>query len=117
MFTHTADRLITTDPAHLPAAVDDLVAGLWGPLAEPITDGAGGMPRTFGIRADATDPAADVWLTFRAEPAGDRTRLRLALDELDPGPDPAAGLAQVLDLLAASQTACGSPLPIPDPDA
>jgi hypothetical protein len=99
MFTHTAERLITTDPAQLPSAIDAFVARSWGSLAVPVSDD---HPRTFSIRTDTEDPAPDVWLTFRIEPAGSRTRLRVSLDELDPGPDPTPALVYVLDLLVAA---------------
>ncbi len=98
MWTYTAERVVRATLASVEAAIAPIVHRLWDTRARAVI-----MPATAGrIDAIVSEPGtteADVWLTWHLEPAGRWTRVRLLLDELDPGPDPTAGLEQILDLL------------------
>ena len=98
MHSYAAERLVTADPVAVSGAIDDLVHLLWGAGSRVLDDD--GLTRVDAVAAEPTDDAADVWLTWRLTPVAGATRVRLVLDELDPGPEPIEELNVVLDMLA-----------------
>jgi hypothetical protein len=97
MYTYDAERVVPAHPEAVAGAVAELVAVVWGRSARLVADD--GVCRVDAVAAAGTDEAADVWLTWHLAPMGGATRVRLVLDELDPGPEPIEELATVLDML------------------
>lgn len=79
--------------------VADLVQAVWGARGRVILDDPAGERLDAISSADDSDEA-DVWLTWEFTPVTDGTRVRVRLDELEPGPDPAGELVELLDALA-----------------
>ena len=98
MHSYAAERLVTADASVVSVAVGDLVETVWGSVARLLDDS--GLRRIDALSASAADEAADVWLSWELTPLSGATRVRLVLDELEPGPEPIEELATVLDMLA-----------------
>ena len=99
MHSYAAERLVAADPMAVSTGIDELVTALWGPAVRVLDDD--GLNRVDAVAAEPADEAADVWLTWRLTPVAGATRVRLVLDELEPGPEPIEELTAVLDMLAA----------------
>ena len=89
---------MTADPVAVSVAIDELVTRLWGTGSRVLDDD--GLNRVDAVAAEPGDDVADVWLTWRLTPVAGATRVRLVLDELEPGPEPIEELNVVLDMLA-----------------
>ena len=98
MYSYDAERVVAAEPAAVSGAIAELVASLWGPAGRLVDDD--GLRRIDAVAATDTEEAADVWLTWQLTPMPGATRVRLVLDEVDPGPEPIEELGAVLDLLA-----------------
>jgi hypothetical protein len=99
MWTHRTDRLVARPLAVVRADIDELVLSTWGRVTTVSTT------EHHGTRSDwmATRPGSDdidIVLSWTLLDLDEATFVTLTLDEFEPGPDPAAGLEEVLDLLA-----------------
>lgn len=99
MWSYRAERFVEGDAEAAGAAVADLVASTWGSRARVILDDPAGERLDAISSVDGSDEA-DVWLTWQFTPVAGGTRVRVRLDELERGPDPAEDLARLLDGLA-----------------
>ena len=97
MYSYQAERVVPAGTDAVTGAVAELVDRLWGPAARLVADD--GLRRVDAVAASAGEEEADVWLSWHITPVGGETRVRLVLDELDPGPEPIEELATVLDML------------------
>jgi len=100
MWTHRTQRLVSSPTAEVRDAIDRLVATTWAPSTAVTTT------EHHGRRADwiATGPGSDdldIVLTWTLVDLDGSTFVTLTLDEMEPGPDPLAGLESILDVLAA----------------
>jgi hypothetical protein len=100
MDSYAAQRCVAARPGALSEAIDALMRELW-PARTRVVVRTGCSSVTYAVSGAADQPAGDAWLTWQLTPERDGTLVRLVLDELDRGPDPAAELAVILDLLAA----------------
>jgi hypothetical protein len=107
MWTYYAERVVPADTDRLNAAIDALVLDRWGDHAYLVA-ADGGSSRTYGIGQSSTRKDPDVWLTWHIHQLGDVSRLRLTLDEVEPGPDPTATLAALVDQVAVVGSATES---------
>ena len=98
MYSYDAERVVPADPVAVSAAIGDLVATIWGRAGRLVDDD--GLRRIDAVAASEHDEAADVWLTWHITPLAGATRVRLVLDEVEPGPEPIEELGAVLDMLA-----------------
>ncbi len=98
MYGYTAERHVPGDPAAVRAAIADLVRRQWGDHSRVVVDSAD-REQVYAI-ATVADGDADVWLTWKLEPAHRGTLVRLRLDELDAGPDPTDALHELLARLS-----------------
>ena len=97
MWMHRTQRLVDRPIAEVRADIDRFVAAMW-PATVTTTE-------HHGRRADwiATTPGSDdldVVLTWTLVDLDGTTFVSLTLDEMEPGPDPAAGLELILDAVA-----------------
>jgi hypothetical protein len=97
MYSYDAERVVCADPSAVSGAIGELVATLWGRASRLIDDD--GLRRIDAVAGSDLEEAADVWLTWQLTPESGATRVRLVLDELDPGPEPIEELGAVLDML------------------
>jgi hypothetical protein len=96
MYSYEANRIVPGSPKSIRSAIDALI-GVMPPLRTRIvTDD--GMRRTVAIAGDTVTDEADIWLTWELEPHGVDTKVRVVLDETEPGPDP--DLEDLLDRMA-----------------
>lgn len=97
MWSFETERTFAASTAQVEAAIPAVVERLWGDRARLV------VATRRADRIDAIDAAdgsgPEAWLTWQLESAGSQTRLRLVLDELDQGPNPAAELRDVLGLI------------------
>ena len=98
MYSYAAERLVHADAGTVGFAIEELVSTVWGPVSRVVYND--GLRRVDAVAADPRDEAADVWLGWQLTPLPGATRVRLVLDELDPGPEPIEELGTVLDMLA-----------------
>src|SRR4051794_28858985 len=98
MYSYATERVVPADAGTVGVAIDDLVSTVWGPVSRVVYND--GLRRVDAVAADVRDEAADVWLGWQLTPLPSGTRVRLVLDELDPGPEPIEELSTVLDMLA-----------------
>jgi len=98
MWTYEAERVVAAPPHDVKAALVAVAERVWGGRARLVVDSTT-SGRVTAIDGWRRDEGPDVWLTWRAEAVDGGTRVRLALDEVDRGPDPDEGLQQVLDLV------------------
>ena len=100
MWTYEAARVIDAPPGRVEAALASVMERFWSRRARVVA-GSEGNGRVVALDAvpGAEDP--EVWLTWRLDPATGGTLITLVLDEVESGPDPAEGLAQLLDLVEA----------------
>jgi len=97
MYSYDAERVVCADPTSVSGAIGELVATLWGRAGRLIDDD--GLRRIDAVAASDSEEAADVWLTWHLTPESGATRVRLVLDEVEPGPEPIEELGAVLDML------------------
>ena len=99
IWTYQAERLVPDEPPAVHAAIAELVETLWGERGRVLHDD-GLTRRLDAIAAVGGADDADVWLSWELSAAGTRsTEVRLVLHEVERGPDPTDGLAEVLALL------------------
>ncbi|HJR25695.1 MAG TPA: hypothetical protein VJ804_09490 [Acidimicrobiales bacterium] len=98
MWTYEAARVVDGPPGRVEAALASVVERFWSTRARVVagSEGAGRMVAIDG-QPGTEDP--EVWLTWRLDPVAGGTLITLVLDEVESGPDPAEGLAQLLDLV------------------
>jgi hypothetical protein len=96
MYSYEARRLLPGSPRSVRSAIDALLGAMPPLRTRILTDE--GMRQTVAISADVASEETDIWLTWELESHGDDTKVRLVLDETEPGPDP--DLEDLLDLLA-----------------
>lgn len=99
MWSYRAERQMAGGAAVCRAAVAELVERVWGARGRPILDDPDGERLDAIASLDEAD-GTDGWLTWEFTPVPGGTRVRVRLDELDHGPDPAGELAEVLDAIA-----------------
>src|SRR5688572_7742323 len=108
MWTYHAERIVGASPTDVESGLAAVVAGVWGRRARLVVRSTT-AGRVDAIHGESEEDGPEVWLTWHIEPAGEGTRVRLLLDEVEHGPDPRDGLEQVLDTLerqlAARRTA------------
>lgn len=99
MWSYEAERLVSDEPPAVHAAIAVLVDTLWGDRNRVVHDD-GLLHRTDAIAASLDSDEPDVWLTWELSPTSPATtKVRLALHEVEAGPDPTDGLREVLALL------------------
>jgi hypothetical protein len=95
MWTYQAERTVGYDRCSVRLAIGEALRARWGSHATVVV-------LDDDLRVDAIgsedDPAtADVWLTWTFEAVAGATRVRLTLDEVEPGPDATAAVTELLD--------------------
>jgi hypothetical protein len=101
MWMHRTQRLVERPVGEVRHDIGQLVRSTWEPVAHVVTTEHHGR-RSDWIAADA-DGALDVVLTWTLIDLDGATFVTLELDELEPGPDPRAGMELMLDLLAGAR--------------
>jgi len=96
MWTYEAERVIDAAPEAVSAALASVVERVWASRARLVANSAA-SGRVDAIAGERDD--SDVWLTWYLEQTGAGTRVRVVLDEVEPGPDPADELVQLLELV------------------
>jgi hypothetical protein len=108
MWTYQTQRIVPRPVAEVREDVARLVAETWGTTVRVETSEHHGRRTDWiaGLAGGAADDGVvDVVLTWALSDLDDATLVVLTLDELEPGPDPRAGLELVLDALVSVRRA------------